>query len=103
MSQSSYSSVSDFGEITELEQMLAEFEREQSLQNEEAGPSKQRRYIPREREVAEARLLADYFGEQPKYTKENFRRRYRMSRKLFLEIVQGIELFIETVENYNGG
>ena len=34
MSESSYSSVSDFEEITELEMMLAEFEREKSLQNE---------------------------------------------------------------------
>ena len=61
------------------------------MQNQEAGPSQRRRYIRREREVAEARLMADYFGDQPKYTEENFRRRFRMSRKLFLEIVQGIE------------
>ena len=57
MSESSYSSVSDFEEITELEMILQEFEYEQSLQNQEAGPSQRRRYIPRERDVAEARLM----------------------------------------------
>ena len=96
MSESSYSDVSDFEEIDELELILQEFENEQALQNQEAGPSNRRRYVRREREVAEARLLADYFGDKPKYNEESFRRRYHMSRKLFLEIVQGIEMYIET-------
>ena len=72
MSESSYSSVSDFEEITELEMILQEFEHEQSLQNQEAGPSRRRRYIPYEREAAEARLMADYFGGKPKHTDDNF-------------------------------
>ncbi|GJR43451.1 ALP1-like protein [Tanacetum coccineum] len=50
----------------------------------------QRRYINRERDVAEERLMADYFGPHPKYPAEYFRRRYRMKRELFLEIVQGM-------------
>lgn len=96
MSESSYSEVSDFDELEKLELINQEFEHEQALQNQEAGPSHRRRYIRREREVAEAHLRADYFGDQPKYLEENFRRRYRMSRKLFLEIVEGIETYIET-------
>ena len=87
MSDSSYSSISDFGEITELEMIIQEFENEQLLQNQESGPSHRRTYVRRERKEAEARLRADYFGDAPKYGDEAFRRRYRMSRKLFLEIV----------------
>ncbi|GJZ43248.1 ALP1-like protein isoform X1 [Tanacetum coccineum] len=48
-----------------------------------------RKAINRDRDVAEARLLADYFGPSPKYPDYYFRRRYRMNRSLFLEIVQG--------------
>ncbi|GJT03770.1 reverse transcriptase domain-containing protein [Tanacetum coccineum] len=55
-----------------------------------------RKAINRDRDVAEARLLADYFGPSPKYLDYYFRRRYRMNRLLFLEIVQGIEKYIET-------
>ncbi|GKD98758.1 zinc finger, CCHC-type containing protein, partial [Tanacetum coccineum] len=52
--------------------------------NQEAGGSgsahkRTRTYIPREREEAEQRLIDDYFGDDetpPKYTEENFRRRY---------------------------
>ena len=62
MSGSSSSGVNDFEEITEIEMIVQEFEYEQLLQDQEAGPSRRRRYIPREREVAEARLRADYFG-----------------------------------------
>ncbi|GKF49688.1 hypothetical protein Tco_0142939, partial [Tanacetum coccineum] len=41
--------------------------------------------------LAEERLMTDYFGangDQPKYPDYYFRRRYRMSRKLFLKIVK---------------
>ena len=62
---SSYSSISDFGEITEIEMIIQEFENEQMLLNQEAGPSQRRRYIRREREIAEQRLRSDYFGENP--------------------------------------
>ncbi|GJX55282.1 ALP1-like protein [Tanacetum coccineum] len=56
---------------------------------DEVEAVRMRRYINRERDVAEERLMADYFGPQPKYPAEYFRRRYRMNRELFLEIVQG--------------
>ena len=51
MNESSYSKVSDFEELEELELIIQEFEHEQALQNQEAGPSHRRRYIRREREV----------------------------------------------------
>ena len=96
MSESSFSDVSDWEELTEIDMLIQEFENEQKMQNEGAGPSQRRRYVKREREQAEARLLADYFVATPKYNEDHFRRRYRMSRKLFLEIVKGIETYIET-------
>lgn len=68
-----------------------------ALCNPEAGSSSSgrntRTYIPREREEAEERLLEDYFGDEnnpPKYSERNFRRRYRMSSRLFKQIVNDI-------------
>lgn len=69
-----------------------------SLYDQEAGGSRSgekrtRTYIPREREEAEQRLLDDYFGNNetdPKYTEEKFRRRYRMSSRLFNKILNDI-------------
>ncbi|XP_071687182.1 uncharacterized protein [Rutidosis leptorrhynchoides] len=52
-----------------------------------------RTYIPRDREDAAVRLYNDYFSETPNYTEKNFRRRYRMSRELFLRIIEGISNF----------
>ena len=92
MSDSSYSGEIDLEDISKLEMILQEYELEQSLQQQEAEGSNRRRYIPREREVAEARLMADYFGDEPKYTDENSKRCYRMSRKLFLETVQAYKV-----------
>nr|GEU70785.1 hypothetical protein [Tanacetum cinerariifolium] len=53
------------------------------MSNQEArgsgsSPKKKRKYIPRERDEVEQRLLDDYFGEDgthPKYSEEYFRRR----------------------------
>ncbi|GJR36445.1 ALP1-like protein isoform X1 [Tanacetum coccineum] len=67
---------------------------DQQVQGESSHRS--RKAINRERDIAEARLMADYFGPSPKYPDYYFRRRYRMNRSLFLEIVQGIEKYIET-------
>ena len=58
-----------------------------------SGEKKTRAYIPREREEAEQRLLDDYFGNaenDPKYPEDNFRRRYRMSSRLFNKILNDI-------------
>ncbi|XP_073271458.1 uncharacterized protein [Primulina huaijiensis] len=43
--------------------------------------------IHRDREIADRNLLNDYFAENPTYNESMFRRRFRMSRNLFLRIV----------------
>ncbi|GJS94012.1 ALP1-like protein [Tanacetum coccineum] len=85
MSDSSFSDSSDLDDIAEYE-MIMEINNEDQ---DEVEVVRMRRYINRERDVAEERLMADYFGPHPKYPAEYFRRRYRMNRELFLEIVQG--------------
>ncbi|XP_073037702.1 uncharacterized protein [Primulina eburnea] len=55
------------------------------------GGSKRRKYVERDRAAAHARLVNDYFTEQPVWTNEVFRRRFRMQRELFLRIVNALE------------
>ena len=50
-----------------------------------------RRSINRNREVAHQRLIEDYFSENPLYGEEIFRRRFRLSKELFLRIVSDLE------------
>ncbi|MFS7913223.1 hypothetical protein Hanom_Chr02g00139301 [Helianthus anomalus] len=49
-----------------------------------------RRYCDREREQGDARLMEDYFVENPTYDQATFRRRFRMRRPLFLRIVAAV-------------
>ncbi|GJT79668.1 RNA-directed DNA polymerase, eukaryota [Tanacetum coccineum] len=66
---------------------------EQEAGGSSSGPIRRRIYIYREREEAEERLIDDYFGDdeyEPKYPKETFRRRYRISSTLFNKIVNDI-------------
>ncbi|GJW47020.1 RNA-directed DNA polymerase, eukaryota [Tanacetum coccineum] len=66
---------------------------EQEAGSSSDGPKMRRRYIYREREEAEQRLIDDYFGDdeyEPKYPEEKFRRRYRMSSRLFNKIFNDI-------------
>ncbi|XP_071688455.1 uncharacterized protein [Rutidosis leptorrhynchoides] len=46
-------------------------------------------YIARDREDAAIRLYNDYFAESPVFPDKYFKRRFRMSRELFLRIVEG--------------
>ncbi|XP_071703970.1 uncharacterized protein [Rutidosis leptorrhynchoides] len=48
------------------------------------------RYIRRNRYEAHERLMDDYFDEGCKYTNENFKRRFRMRRRVFLSIMNDI-------------
>ncbi|GKC15788.1 ALP1-like protein isoform X1 [Tanacetum coccineum] len=91
-SESGDSDVQDFKDLD----MIFELGRLEQEQQEEAERVRNRNYIYRERVEAEARLMAAYFGPRPKYPDYYFRLRYRMSRKLFLDIVSGIENYIET-------
>ena len=47
--------------------------------------------IQRDRENADRNLFNDYFSETPRYNDIMFRRRYRMSRSLFLRIVDAVK------------
>lgn len=49
-----------------------------------------RRYIPRPREARHSDLYASYFSDSPIYTDEMFRRRFRMNRPLFIQIVEAL-------------
>ncbi|GKC31532.1 hypothetical protein Tco_1038826 [Tanacetum coccineum] len=73
MGDSSFSNSSYLDDIAEYE-MIMEINNEDQ---DEVEAVRMRRYINRERDVAEERLMADYFGPQPKYPAEYFRRRYR--------------------------
>ncbi|CAK8536355.1 unnamed protein product [Lathyrus sativus] len=53
-------------------------------------PRRQRRNIERNREEGRDRLFKDYFSETLAYTNEQFRRRYRMHKHVFLRIVEAI-------------
>ncbi|GJT98937.1 ALP1-like protein [Tanacetum coccineum] len=95
MSDSNGGGLSDLDDISDLEMITQQVRAEQE-QEEEAEQVRHRNYIYRERLDAEERLMADYFGPNPKYPLYYFRKRYRMSRKLFLEIVSCIENYIQT-------
>ncbi|KAJ8772095.1 hypothetical protein K2173_027272 [Erythroxylum novogranatense] len=49
------------------------------------------RVIYRDRAAADQRLWDDYFAENPRYNAAMFRRRFRMSRNLFLRLVGAVE------------
>ncbi|KAJ0554274.1 putative cytochrome P450 [Helianthus annuus] len=50
-------------------------------------PILRRTYILRDREVANERLMKDYFDPTPVHGSNVFRRRFRMSQRLFLHII----------------
>ena len=52
--------------------------------------------INRDRAAADRNLFADYFAENPRFNEVMFRRRFRMSRSLFLRIV----LAVKAHDNY---
>ncbi|GJU33571.1 ALP1-like protein [Tanacetum coccineum] len=88
MTDSLFSSMSDNEDLSDIDVLLKAVEYDQSG---EASSSRTRNWINREHDIAEEHLRADYFGsndDPPKYSDYYFRRRYRMSRKLFLEIVE---------------
>lgn len=55
-------------------------------------PSFKRRVtIVRRRQECEARLMSHYFVDEPLYNAKIFRKRYRMSKRLFLTICDDLE------------
>ncbi|XP_057779627.1 uncharacterized protein LOC130998214 [Salvia miltiorrhiza] len=55
-------------------------------------PRKKRTVVRRDREGGAERLHRDYFSVEPVYGPQFFRRRFRMSRELFLRIVNALEV-----------
>jgi len=47
--------------------------------------------VNRNRKEGELRLYKDYFAENPEFTESQFQRRFRMSRRLFLRIINAVE------------
>ncbi|GJW56272.1 transcription elongation factor SPT6 [Tanacetum coccineum] len=87
--------LSDLDDMDDLDMIMQQVQSEQE-QQEAAEWVRHKNYIYQERLDAEERLMADYFGPNSKYPLYYFRKRYRMSRKLFLEIVSSIENYIQT-------
>ncbi|GJU89510.1 ALP1-like protein isoform X1 [Tanacetum coccineum] len=81
-----YSNMSDLDDIADVDLVMQLINEDQQMQGESSRGS--RKSINRECDMAEGRLMADYFGPSPKYPDYYFRRRYRMNRSLFLKIVQ---------------
>ncbi|KAJ9559852.1 hypothetical protein OSB04_005012 [Centaurea solstitialis] len=68
------------------------------LQNNGEGPSNKRPRGPnkeRGREEGHDKLIADYFSNNPVYNDEDFKRRFCMTRRLFLRIVNDLEREVE--------
>ena len=67
-----------------------EFERQNS-QGMSSGDRISRQYRYRDRVSSHSRLLNDYFIENPVYDETLFRRRFRLSRPLFLRILHTLQ------------
>lgn len=46
--------------------------------------------LPRDHAAGHQRIFDDYFGEHPVYTDRLFRRRFRMSKRLFLRVLDAV-------------
>nr|GEY34121.1 hypothetical protein [Tanacetum cinerariifolium] len=87
--------MSDLDDMDDIEIIMQQLQSEQE-QQQAAERVHRRNHIYRERLDVEERLMVDYFGPNPKYPLYYFRKRYRLSRTLFLEIVSCIENYIQT-------
>ncbi|GJZ21376.1 hypothetical protein Tco_0558415 [Tanacetum coccineum] len=85
--------VNESDDDVDITLLIHAYQSQQLLQQKEAKSSLTRIPIYRECDIVEARLLADYFGDNPKYPEYHFRRQYRINRKLFLEIVEDISTY----------
>ena len=85
-----YSSSSDEEERNMWFAAAIEFERQNS-QGTGSGDRISRQYRYRDRVSGHSRLLNDYFIENPVYDKTFFRRRFRLSRPLFLRILHTLQ------------
>jgi hypothetical protein len=63
---------------------------EAKLQARSGSSVNSRRYINRDHEAGHAKLVAEYFAENPLYTEYPFRRRFQMRKHIFLQIVEAL-------------
>nr|GEW54112.1 ribosomal protein [Tanacetum cinerariifolium] len=68
---SNYSNMSDLDDIADIDMVMQLINEDQQMQGESSRRS--RKAINRERDMVEARLMADYFGPSPKYPDYYFR------------------------------
>lgn len=71
--------------VVQQHQALAE------LVESSSGSRQRRRSINRRRAAGHAQLISDYFSDEPTYTDDMFRRRFRMRKELFLRIVNDLK------------
>jgi hypothetical protein len=70
--------------------MLADMDHEKH-KRKRRGSVLGRQVVPRNISSGNLRIVADYFADPPVYNARFFRRRFRMSKDLFLRIVDGVE------------
>ncbi|GJW54702.1 hypothetical protein Tco_0098787 [Tanacetum coccineum] len=87
--------MTDIDDMEVIKMIMEQLQSEQQ-QQQAAEQVQHRNFIYRECLDAEERLMADYIGPNPKYSLYYFHKWYRISRKLFLEIVSDIENYIQT-------
>ena len=58
-----------------------------NIANNQTKKQSQRAYVERNREEGHTRLWNDYFSENPTFTPNLFRRRFRMNKTVFMRIV----------------
>ena len=78
-------------QIAHNNMMIARYLASQNQQVVHVGSIPGHIVINRDREAADRNLFEDYFAENPRYNGTMFRRRFRMSRSLFLRIVDAVK------------
>ena len=61
------------------------------MDDPDEAPIRRRAQVMRDRAAGQQRLMDDYFGEEPVYDAKIFRRRFRMSKRLFTRITNDME------------
>jgi len=82
---------SDDDDLVALMLLLAETKKRSHNKKRRHGSMPSRQVVPRDIHAGNSRIVADYFADPPIYNDRFFRRRFRMSKPLFLRIVQGVE------------
>ncbi|XP_035834215.1 uncharacterized protein LOC118482703 [Helianthus annuus] len=84
----------------QVSQMITEKEEGEEITSQ---PQTRQATINRDREGAHDRLVADHFADEPLYTAAMFRRQFRMSSPLFLQIANDRQKgFHHLTEMHNG-